>query len=164
MHTFSSDIVLIVTSDSMNTNHVVHKQYWWVIFRTVYSVHSIALSCTRTCALNFLHFETAKLYLVITDCIIKSAITYMFICSLNVPNYIIIIKTAFYSKENYTINVTLMKQDYALGVCKNINWRDVQRKNVENNVDMASLRAPWPTHGRNGWKGDKVQQVNRLTG
>ena len=25
----------------------------------------------------------------------------------------------------------------------NINWRDVQRKNVVNNVDMSSLRAPW---------------------
>jgi len=25
----------------------------------------------------------------------------------------------------------------------NINWRDVQRKNVANNVDMSSLRAPW---------------------
>jgi len=24
-----------------------------------------------------------------------------------------------------------------------INWRDVQRKGVVNNVDMASLRAPW---------------------
>jgi len=28
--------------------------------------------------------------------------------------------------------------------CKcNINWRDVQTKNVVNNVDMACLRAPW---------------------
>ena len=25
----------------------------------------------------------------------------------------------------------------------NINWRDVQIKNVVNNVDMSSLRAPW---------------------
>jgi len=25
----------------------------------------------------------------------------------------------------------------------NINWSDVQRKNVVNNVDMSSLRAPW---------------------
>jgi len=25
----------------------------------------------------------------------------------------------------------------------NINWRDVQSKNVVNNVDMSSLRAPW---------------------
>ena len=25
----------------------------------------------------------------------------------------------------------------------NINWRDVQRKHVVNNVDMPSLRAPW---------------------
>ena len=25
----------------------------------------------------------------------------------------------------------------------NINWRDVQRKNVVNNVDMSSFRAPW---------------------
>jgi len=25
----------------------------------------------------------------------------------------------------------------------NINWRDVKRKNVVNNVDMSSLRAPW---------------------
>ena len=25
----------------------------------------------------------------------------------------------------------------------NINWRDVQRKNVVNNVGMSSLRAPW---------------------
>ena len=25
----------------------------------------------------------------------------------------------------------------------NINWRDVQKKNVVNNVDMSSLRAPW---------------------
>ena len=25
----------------------------------------------------------------------------------------------------------------------NINWTDVQRKNVVNNVDMSSLRAPW---------------------
>ena len=24
-----------------------------------------------------------------------------------------------------------------------INWRDVQRKYVVNNVDMSSLRAPW---------------------
>jgi len=24
-----------------------------------------------------------------------------------------------------------------------INWRDVQTKNVANNVDMSSLRAPW---------------------
>ena len=24
-----------------------------------------------------------------------------------------------------------------------INWRDVQRKNVVNNVDMSSLKAPW---------------------
>ena len=24
-----------------------------------------------------------------------------------------------------------------------INWRDVQTKNVVNNVDMSSLRAPW---------------------
>ena len=28
----------------------------------------------------------------------------------------------------------------------NKNWRDVQIKNVVNNVDMSSLRAPW----RNG--------------
>ena len=27
--------------------------------------------------------------------------------------------------------------------CTNINGRDVQRKNVVNNVDMSSLRAPW---------------------
>jgi len=26
----------------------------------------------------------------------------------------------------------------------NINWRDVQTKNVANNVDMSCLRAPWP--------------------
>jgi len=25
----------------------------------------------------------------------------------------------------------------------NINWRDVQTKNVANNVDMSCLRAPW---------------------
>jgi len=25
----------------------------------------------------------------------------------------------------------------------NINWRDVQTKNVVNNVDMSCLRAPW---------------------
>ena len=25
----------------------------------------------------------------------------------------------------------------------NINWRDVQTKNVVNNVDMSNLRAPW---------------------
>jgi len=25
----------------------------------------------------------------------------------------------------------------------NINWRDVQIKNVVNNVDMSSLKAPW---------------------
>jgi len=25
----------------------------------------------------------------------------------------------------------------------NTNWRDVQIKNVVNNVDMSSLRAPW---------------------
>jgi len=25
----------------------------------------------------------------------------------------------------------------------NINWRDVQRKNIANNVAMSSLRAPW---------------------
>jgi len=25
----------------------------------------------------------------------------------------------------------------------NINWRDVQRKNVVYNVDMSSLKAPW---------------------
>jgi len=35
---------------------------------------------------------------------------------------------------------------------KYINWRDVQRKNGVNNVDMSSFRAPWqmactkPTH------------------
>jgi len=27
--------------------------------------------------------------------------------------------------------------------CLNINWRDVQTKNVVNNVDMSCLRAPW---------------------
>jgi len=25
----------------------------------------------------------------------------------------------------------------------NINWRDVQRRNVEKNVDTSSLRTPW---------------------
>jgi len=33
-----------------------------------------------------------------------------------------------------------------MSVCElvyNINWRDVQRKNVVNNVDMSNLRAPW---------------------
>ena len=30
----------------------------------------------------------------------------------------------------------------------NINWRDVQRKNVVNNVDMSSVRAPWQTKGQ----------------
>jgi len=29
------------------------------------------------------------------------------------------------------------------GKFKNINWSDVQRKNVVNNVDLSSLRAPW---------------------
>jgi len=28
-------------------------------------------------------------------------------------------------------------------IYNNINWRYVQRKNVVNNVDMSSLRAPW---------------------
>jgi len=30
-----------------------------------------------------------------------------------------------------------------LSEINNINWRDVQIKNVANNVDMSSLRAPW---------------------
>jgi len=34
----------------------------------------------------------------------------------------------------------------------NINWRDVQTKNVVNNVDMSCLRAPW----QNGLKSLKV--------
>jgi len=36
------------------------------------------------------------------------------------------------------------RYDCALGVLgDNINWRDVQRKNVVNNADRSSLRAPW---------------------
>ena len=29
------------------------------------------------------------------------------------------------------------------GTKPNINWRDVQTKNIANNVDMSCLRAPW---------------------
>ena len=44
-----------------------------------------------------------------------------------------------------------METEYSSHMCvnesssvhSNINWRDVQRKNVVNNVDMSSLRAPW---------------------
>ena len=32
---------------------------------------------------------------------------------------------------------------FSVYITFNINWRDVQRKNVANNVDMISLRAPW---------------------
>jgi len=39
----------------------------------------------------------------------------------------------------------------------NINWRDVQTKNVVNNVDMACLRAPW----QNGKQYD-TDYVNHL--
>ena len=32
---------------------------------------------------------------------------------------------------------------FSFRLCWNINWRDVQTKNVANNVDMSGLRAPW---------------------
>jgi len=32
---------------------------------------------------------------------------------------------------------------YDCNSCYNINWRDVQTKNVVNNVGMSCLRAPW---------------------
>jgi len=54
--------------------------------------------------------------------------------------------------------------------CYNINWKDVQRKNVVNNVDMSSLRTPWqndtyknkPTENHKNTQKTKTQQTFRL--
>jgi len=45
----------------------------------------------------------------------------------------------------------------------NINWRDVQRKNVVNNVDKSSLRAPWQNgpYTQNDTKTRRTPYCNR---
>jgi len=47
-------------------------------------------------------------------------------------------KMAYTSKHNSDL---LLHIPYMYII--NINWRDVQRKNVVNNEGMSSLRAPW---------------------
>jgi len=42
----------------------------------------------------------------------------------------------------------------------NINWRDVQTKNVANNVDMSCLRAPWQ---KGPYKNDKKARTKTST-
>jgi len=61
---------------------------------------------------------------------------------------------AFYLYSNYLVSTCYAKwgheskneKMFIKKCCKlieYINWRDVQRKNVVNNVDMSRLRAPW---------------------
>ena len=50
----------------------------------------------------------------------------------------------------------------------NINWRDIQIKNVVNNVDMSSLKAPWhngpyKTHAQNSTKTRIYNFLNDLS-
>jgi len=48
---------------------------------------------------------------------------------------------------------------FSVYITFNINWRDVQRKNVANNVDMISLRAPW----QNGLYEEKHTEQHKNT-
>ena len=43
-----------------------------------------------------------------------------------------------FHKSKHTLSCVVASKS-----CIYSNWRDVQRKNVVNNVDMSSLRAPW---------------------
>ena len=45
--------------------------------------------------------------------------------------------------ENSDNQVCLIETNMYTKFGVNIIWRDAQRKNVVNNVDMSSLRAPW---------------------
>jgi len=52
----------------------------------------------------------------------------------------------FYVCKFYISNIFLINHYYINDIVRllnDINWRDVKRKNVVNDVDMSSLRAPW---------------------
>jgi len=45
--------------------------------------------------------------------------------------------------HEFHVNVVEREASYVPHIWININWRDVQTKNVANNVDMSCLRTPW---------------------
>jgi len=49
------------------------------------------------------------------------------------------------------------------GSCYNINWRDVQIKNVVNNADISSLRAPWHSKAMTVWNNIIFHALTTLT-